>query len=239
MNSRNVGLGLLLCTSTLFTAPLQASNMGKAVIYEKTDTFKKEVHFTDSFQIDTAGTYKVTFTDLESPRPFRNSGVNVITGAEETLASLAGPGHALFEATPGDYFISLFAVAGGAWMSDENKREWFKEKRIELRDRWMSSLTPEELAAYRQQWKEESAEDKLLRKERLDERLEHIFEHRYGDHNRYCHWKDPGYGQYDVEIQYQGQTQAAVPVPAAIWLMGSGLLGLTAVGRRRATRRRH
>ena len=47
-----------------------------------------------------------------------------------------------------------------------------------------------------------------------------------------CVWSGPS--SSDIPVTYvDGQVSvAAVPVPAAVWLMGSGLIGLVGIGRR-------
>lgn len=51
-----------------------------------------------------------------------------------------------------------------------------------------------------------------------------------------------GFGRFDVEASGTGSTRQAffcgstpVPVPAAVWLFGSGLIGLIGIGRRKKT----
>jgi len=41
-------------------------------------------------------------------------------------------------------------------------------------------------------------------------------------------------GAANLTLNFAGNTVSAVPIPAAVWLFGSGLLGLAGVGRRRA-----
>jgi hypothetical protein len=45
-------------------------------------------------------------------------------------------------------------------------------------------------------------------------------------------WVDEG-GIFDVNPTFTAGTVTIVPVPAAVWLLGSGLLGLVGVARRR------
>ncbi len=43
---------------------------------------------------------------------------------------------------------------------------------------------------------------------------------------------NPG-GSWDYQLAFQVEAVATVPVPAAVWLFGSGLVGLAVAGRRR------
>ncbi|MEN8762128.1 MAG: VPLPA-CTERM sorting domain-containing protein [Thiogranum sp.] len=45
-------------------------------------------------------------------------------------------------------------------------------------------------------------------------------------------WVAPG--AVPIAVTYQGATVSTVPVPAAVWLFGSGLLGLVGIARRKA-----
>jgi len=148
------------------------------VVYEKVELFRKKTWFTDSFYIDTAGTYQATLTDFEFPNPLRYSGLN-ITSATDSLGKLFGPGSFTFDADPGKYYVSFFAKAGNG---KGYSMPW---------DRW------------------------------------DMDEYDYPKHGRYGN----KLGQYGIEIAMV----SAVPVPAAVWLFGSGLLGLIGAARRGKT----
>lgn len=146
-------------------------------VFETAELFKNKTFFTESFLIETAGTYQAILTDFEFPDPLKEISLNITT-ASESLATLFGPGTTTFEAEPGTYFISLFAKAGGRGMHDKGLREEWRE------------------------W----------------EFWGHERDRRYGN-----------LGQYGVEISLQ---TSPIPIPAAIWLFATGLLGLVGFGRR-------
>lgn len=80
-------------------------------VFEIVELFHHTTYFTESFEIDTPGTYQAILTDFEFPQPLHESALNITT-ATDTLATLLGTGTLLFDATPGIYYVSLFAVAG-------------------------------------------------------------------------------------------------------------------------------
>ncbi len=88
-------------------APASADN---GVVYEQVSFLTGSGFFTDSFNIEDAGTYQVTLTDFEFPQPFTTSGLNV-TSATASFGSLMAPGSFSFAADPGQYFVSFFAEA--------------------------------------------------------------------------------------------------------------------------------
>jgi len=60
----------------------------------------------------------------------------------------------------------------------------------------------------------------------------------FSGYNRECIWRDATVANTDAEFVLRTGTidigVSAVPVPAAVWLFGSGLLGLVGVARRKA-----
>lgn len=141
------------------------------VVFEKVELFKKKTWFTESFYIDTAGTYQTTLTDFEFPNPLKYSGLNITT-ATDSLGKLLGPGSFTFDAEPGKYYVSFFARASykPLWSMDMEEYGW-----------------------------------------------------------GYDHYGNK-LGQYGIEIS---MLPSAVPVPAAVWLFGSGLLGMLGVAKRK------
>ena len=192
------------------TIPMDSDESSTGVVFETVDLFKNRTYFTEAFHIDTAGTYQVILTDFEFPNPLKKSALNITT-ATESLGSLSGPGSFTFEADPGRYYVSFFAQAGGGGHS----------RRHHHRD-----------------------DDEHSRRKKHDDD-DGGFEHpEYSDLTWYVdpsfpwygnrHGHDYGYkamklGQYGIEI-------SQVPVPAAAWLFGSGLLGLAGIARRRSRR---
>lgn len=80
------------------------------VVYEDVRLVKTETYYTDWLYIDTAGSYRGTLTDFEFPAPLSALGLSIAT-ATELLVSIDGPGEFTFDAEPGKYYLSLFAVA--------------------------------------------------------------------------------------------------------------------------------
>jgi len=131
---------------------------GGGMVFEEVSLLQGSTLFTDRFEIFSEGTYEVTLTDFDFPKPLKMTGLNITT-ATESLGSLLDTGSFRFDADPGNYYLSFFAKA-----------------------------------------------DDL--------------------------------GQYGIRIaQYNGvfpQSGASpVPVPAAAWFLGSGLLALTGAVRRK------
>lgn len=79
------------------------------VVYEDVQMVMSETHFTDWLYIREAGTYQGTLTDFGFPAPFSRLGLSINTGTS-LLASLEAPGTFVFDAEPGRYYLSLFAV---------------------------------------------------------------------------------------------------------------------------------
>ena len=132
----------------LFTAGNAWAN---TVVYDRVELFQTQAFFTDTFAILDAGNYRATLTDFAFPVAMMDSGMSVTT-TTDSLGSLMAPGSFTFNATAGNYFVSVYGAA--------------------------DTLAPLEL------------------------------------------------GLYGIEI-------SQVPVPAAIWLFASGLLGLVGIAKRK------
>ena len=151
MNSRiHLHLPLLL-SGCLLTGNTMASTLGD-VAYSKTDTFIKEVSFSDDFHIDKKGLYEATLTDLKNTKPFDKSSLDVKSGSS-SLGSLSSPGAFKFEAGPGEYAVSLFASVTETTVSEEEKRQMFEETREASGKAWWQSLSPEQKKAEKALWK--------------------------------------------------------------------------------------
>jgi len=218
--------------SAIFASPVQATstnaNSGDGtVVYEKVDMVKNSVAFTDTFEITQGGMYQATLTDFAFPNPFSDSGLNITTSTD-TLATLSGPGKVTFDASAGSYFVSLFAIVDGSGAGSSSKQQLFDEAKQAQHEKRLSSMSEEEIAAMEQSWNALSDEEKQARRDANDKRIEQIVD------TKYC--GDPAYGQYGIKIERIDDGETAVPVPTAFWLMGSGILGMVAVGRRSARR---
>jgi hypothetical protein len=174
------------------------------VVYEKVDIFKAQTSFTDEFYVDIAGTYKVTLTDFEFPKPMKESALNITT-ATDSLGSLFGPGSFSFDANPGSYYVSFFALAGHGYGKEHG--EYHKNNRGGHSD-------DEHPKGGKRDYDHEE-----------DYGYERLYGHKYGHGAK-------NFGQYGIEIALMHPT--AVPVPAAVWLFGSGLIGLVGVAKRKA-----
>lgn len=180
-------------------------------VYAKVELFEGSSHFTDSFHIDAAGDYRAVLTDFAFPKPMGDTAFNITT-ASTSLGALYGPGEISFAAAPGNYFISFFAVAA---LGDTVTAQRFSRA------------------------DEQSGSG--IRSLRYDPEAAGIA----GDYGLRTVTSRPGatsydlnLGQYGIEIIPVSLTNSglvAVPVPAAIWLFGSGLAGIVAMG---AARRR-
>lgn len=138
--------------------PVPSEALADGVVFEQVSFLTGNTMYTDRFQVDTAGTYKVTLTDFDFPNPLKMAGLNITT-ATQSLGSLLAPGSFTFDADPGSYFLSFFGKA------------------------------------------------------------DHL-------------------GQFGIEVAQYGilvsdVNVSAVPVPGAVWLFGSGLIGLSGVIRRK------
>jgi hypothetical protein len=64
----------------------------------------------DVFEITEAGSYLATLTDFGFPVPMVATGMDVTTSTD-LLGKLTAPGSFIFDATPGNYFVSFFGFA--------------------------------------------------------------------------------------------------------------------------------
>jgi hypothetical protein len=198
-----------------------ASTLGDGVVYSKTDTFIKEVSFSDDFHIDKKGLYEATLTDLKNTKPFDNSSLDVKSGSK-SLGSLSSPGAFKFEAGPGEYAVSLFASVTETKVSEEEKREMLDDERKAYKaagDTWWHGLSREQKNAKKAMWNTWTDEQWQAKREEQENRHASRVEEQLASMNQ---------GEYDIQIN----EVSAVPVPAAVWLFVSGLLGLAGVARK-------
>lgn len=223
---------LVLLSSYLLAGNALAASVAGNVVYEKVDMFRGAVHFTDSFMIDSAGTYKATLTDFAFPNAFDDSGLNV-TSSTASLGRLSGPGDFTFEAGPGDYYVSMFAEFDRLGVSAEEKHRLINEEQKRRGDEWWHSLTKEEQREQKALWQSWTKEELAAHQKKVRRRAERQVEKQLDSLNL---------GQYGIQIALldgplatvSPQAGVPVPLPAAIWLFGSGLLGVAALGRRSA-----
>ena len=221
MNSR-LHVALLL-SGCLMVGNTMASTLGDGVVYSKTDTFIKEVSFSDDFHIDKKGLYEATLTDLKNTKPFDKSSLDVKSGSS-SLGSLSSPGAFKFEAGPGEYEVSLFASVTETTVSEEEKKRMFDETRKARGKSWWDSLSTEEKKARKALWKTWTPEQWQANEEKSVKRTWRSVEEQLASMNQ---------GEYDIQIK----EVSAVPVPAAVWLFVSGLLGLAGVARKKHSNR--
>lgn len=228
---------LLLLSGFVVAGNALAASVTGDTIYEKVDMFNNYVHFTDGFTIDTKGVYEATLTDFKFPNAFKTSGLNVTTSTD-SLGKLLGPGTFTFEAGPGDYFVSMFAEVGSSQAYVDEKRRLIDEEQQRRREikaaRW-NSLTEEDQLAKKKlkkdRWNSRSKAEREERRERREKALGIWAEEQLATTN---------IGQYGIEISMLEGTvplekvaSSVVPLPAAAWLFGSGLLALAGLGRRK------
>lgn len=221
-----------MTTGITLVALLTGTTAASAAVYETVDLFKGKTFFTDSFDVDTAGNYQATLTDFEFPRAMKRMALHV-TSSTDSLGSIFAPGSFDFEADAGTYYVSFLARAGqgnkrdkGTGHRKDDDRNG--DRRQKHRPRHRDGEDHHGMAGNGQ-------------RERREKRDHH-------DHD-WTHGRGMmGMGQYGIEIAYlddsgtgmppgyPGNGNAAVPIPAAVWLFGSGLLGITGLGIRRKAR---
>lgn len=223
MHSACRQLPTLVALVALLAGPAAASS----VVYETVDLFKGKTLFTDTFQVDSAGNYQATLTDFEFPRPLKRMALNITT-SKDTLGSLLAPGSFDFEADPGTYYVSFFALAGNGKNRDNDAKrstERNKEKRKDRHHGKKHHQGKSDTAGQRQREKRDRpdwAHGKGI--EKLGQ---------YGIEIAYLDGMDNGMPPYE----HPGNgNNAVVPVPAAAWLFLSGLLGISGIGFRRRLR---
>jgi hypothetical protein len=188
------------------------------VVFEKVGLFKNKTFFTEELQLETAGKYQATVTDFEFPKPLKKMALNITT-SKDTLGTIFGPGTLDFEADPGTYHVSFFALAGKGKNRNDNA-EHRKNNNKHKRDKQKHKKNGR--AGNNDHGK--SAKQHVARtwQEKPD-----LPELAYdGD--------TINLGQYGIEIAHTDST--VVPIPAAVWLFLSGLLSVGAVGIRRHSR---
>ena len=234
-NGGNESMNLIKGRSGAFIAlcllgghAMAASTVGDTV-YEKVDMFSNSLTFTDGFTIDAEGIYKATLTDFEFPRPLVSSSLSVDNGSA-SVGSVQGPGSFTFEAGLGDYSVNLAAQA--ASVSEEEKTAMVDTYQKENGAAWWKSLTDAEKQAEKALWNSWSTEEMMAHQEKIRNRAERRVEEQLA--------QTDSLGQYGILIDFVESTSAVpgtdgnttvVPLPAAVWLFGSGLLGLLATGR--------
>jgi hypothetical protein len=217
---RIVVLGFKQLTITIALLTLLTGNAAAStIVFEKVELFKNKTFFTEELQLDAAGNYEATLTDFEFPQPLKKVALNVTT-AKDTLGTIFGPGSFNFEADPGTYYVSLFAVAGKG--NDRNKDSEYRKNKNKQKYKNKQKHKDNNHAR-------KNNDGKSARKEARGAWQ--------------AEWRppEPAYdggtlnlGQYGVEIAHTEQT--VVPIPAAVWLFLSGLLSVGAIGMRRLGR---
>jgi len=217
----------LLLPGILFTASAWAMSVPGDIVYQDSSVFKHEILVEDEFNIETAGFYQATLSDLMNTTPFTSSGLTIMSGAS-TLGSLSAPGSFVFEATSGEHNIDFFA---SITVSDETKEALIETMHMERFEAWKASLSTEELNAYRETWKNRTDEERSIRRTEVYEANKRRVEKEL----------DEMTGEYDVVVSHvdgygNEEDINPVPTPAAAWLFGSGLLGLAGVIRRKKSK---
>ena len=243
MKSNNRLSALVLLSGFVAAGNALAASVTGDTIYEKVDMFNNYIHFTDGFTINTRGVYEATLTDFKFPNAFKSSGMNITTSTD-SLGKLLGPGTFTFEAGPGNYNISMFAEVGNSQAYAEEKRRLIDEEQQRRREiktaRWNGMTAEEQLAkqALRKDLlnnlSKAEREERRARREKALDRWDIWAEEQLADIN---------IGQYGIEISMLNGTvlsestgSSVVPLPAAAWLFGSGILALAGLGRRKVTR---
>jgi len=194
-----------------------AATTTDSVVYESVNIFQGQTLSTDKFQVGQAGTYLATLTDFEFPNPLASVGLNVTTSTD-SFAALTAPGSVTFSAGPGDYYVSLFATAQPVYAEDE-RNSLIAQQEKQRGDDWWHSLTRDEKSRQKALWSTWSSDDWKDHQAKVWDENASIFDR----------GMNQGLGQYGVKIALLGSGPSPVPVPAAAWLMVSGLLGFAGV----------
>lgn len=211
----------LLLSGSLLVGNTLASSLEDGVVYSKTGTFNKEISFTDDFRIGESGLYQATLRDLENTRPFKESSLKVSSGSD-SLGSRSSPGAFTFEAGLGDYAVSLFA---SVMVSEEEKQRMIEDTRKALGKAWSQRQSPEQKKANKAMWSTWTPEQWQANEKQVKRNVNRRVEEQLASMSQ---------GEYDIEIAVLNNNGGSpVPVPAAVWLFGSGLMGLIALARRK------
>lgn len=225
-----------MTTGITLVALLTVTTAASAAVYETVDLFKGKTFFTDSFEVDTAGTYHAALTDFEFPRPMKRMALNVTT-SKDTLGSISAPGSFDFEATTGTYYVSFFALA------DHEKEHNKDAKQKKHKNKKKNNGTKKDTDKQQKHKNRQQHSKAKHRKSGNSQREKRERRDTWAQMNDMMNL-----GQYGIEIAYlddsgtgmqpgyPGDGNAAVPIPAAVWLFGSGLLGITGLGFRRKAR---
>ena len=202
------------------------------VVFEKVELFKGKTFFTESFQVDTAGTYQATLTDFEFPKPMKKMGLNITT-SNDTLGSLFAPGSFDFEADPGTYYVSFFALADSGKKRDKNKDGEHKKNK----DKDKNKQKDRDRDNNGKHGKSGNGKHERHEKQNRSDDWAKAYGLKHDDSNGWGQGHSMmNLGQYGIEIAYLEQPPAAVPIPAAAWLFVSGLLGLGGISLKRKAR---
>lgn len=107
-----------ILNGVLMTAGLLVASQSHAamVAYENVGFIKGGEGYSDSFHIDSAGTYQAMLTDFVFPNSFSQLGLDVTTAdtsmGRVDLTSQSNQDSFIFAATPGTYYANVFGVAG-------------------------------------------------------------------------------------------------------------------------------
>ena len=170
--------------------------------------------FTDVFNIESRGTYEATLTDFRFPNPLKITGLNITT-ARESLGSLQGSGSFTFDAGPGDYYLGFFARAG----NHNNHSARGKDKKFQS--------TANETGNEKSDNSRKVAH-RNTRKRSVESEWIPNYRHPYD-----LKIERMNIGQYGIQVALLEQNSISTPLPGAVWLFISGLLGLTAMVRKR------
>lgn len=218
----------LIVAGSLLAPGAQAVGLGGNVVYEKVDMVSHNVHFTDSFSVDTQGTYRATLTDFKFPNPLAASGLDVTTSIT-SLGKISGPGSFTFDADPGNYYVSLFASV--APISAQQRADMVRANEAQHGADYWGGLTYEQKKEQWALWDNMTPAEKKAHREAVWKRAERRVDQQLAD-------MGTDLGQYGVQIALVNGTTATatanvavVPLPGALWLFGSGLLALLGVRR--------